>query len=62
MWVGKGRGMGRGRGMRIVVSSSQPTPQVQGCIGVTSQVVPPQSQSTHKTYKSPAKRDKSWKP
>ncbi|XP_050152024.1 uncharacterized protein LOC126626686 isoform X1 [Malus sylvestris] len=62
MGRGIGRGMGGGKGM---VSNSQPTPQVQmvqGCIGVTSQVVPSQSQSTNKRYKSPAKRGKPWKP
>ncbi|TQD85149.1 hypothetical protein C1H46_029323 [Malus baccata] len=35
---------------------------VQGCIGVISQVVPPQSQPTNKRYKSPAKKGKPWKP
>ncbi|KAM1885528.1 hypothetical protein ACFX15_037644 [Malus domestica] len=66
--VGMGMGRGIGRGMRRgkgMVSNSQPTPQVQmvqGCIGVTSQVVPSQSQSTNKRCKSPAKRGKPWKP
>ncbi|KAM1155741.1 hypothetical protein ACFX13_027181 [Malus domestica] len=68
---GEGQGHGKRKrkrkrnGKREIVSNSQRAPQVQmvqGCLGVTFQVVPPQSHPTNKRYKSPAKRGKPWKP